>query len=886
MNKLFTFLLFLSLGFTSLQAQLETAFIKTYDDGFIDTIAAGQDLIRLSTGNFALASRQNNGSPNYFVNIDLINSQGELLASAPLEEIGTANSVKVTEAADSTIWVVYDYHPTEGVRDDRTRIVQFSSNLDSVLQETDLNLSAGAEFVEGILAEGDQLLVIIRGVRPPMGDELFFQLVFSLYSIDTETLLVDQQLDNLFPLNSFSRSGRVSISLVEPGQIGFGIMTRDSNFTVTGMLIQEVALADFSLVDEYTIDSLADFNIPTALEYLPGVDAYATTGSSFDAYLIKRGTGSNPTIDTIAAPEGISGDRSNSRLSLVDSTLYMFGRNAYRIDFTNDTVSSVSPIGGFNNNNFRLYAVDSDGNIVVANNFTRNEVSLRVMTYVVADSAFADTLDLVLAPVFDGVRSYYGVSTIPALLDTTPPLLAIGIQGQVDTAESTHGYEIVNANTGELTGQAVSTGNIEFWAGSQFFDPRLNPLVSVGGGYMGVVTEFNRFTFFKFSDSLQVFQPNTFGATNFDPLPNSLEVSTVRTAPTSYGVAGVALGRIVDENFNTTYKPYVFSADTNFVLPIQTAVDTFNYVFSALAIIVDSLDRPYIAGFASQVGNPFNSVDTINVIGHEADGSIRFATQVSLSGGQFPRNISVDLNNSQTELLVSGVYRDTASTRSVGFLARLDVADGSVLEVTSLAGTELGYSPASTVSNHKARYDVNDNIVLALLIFDNDDIGNAKYDTRLIQIDTAGNTLANSRIVTTNSSLRDFNFHRIGEAFYASGWYSNRSGLQSEVIIAKINTGLLTSTKETPKNVTESLQLTAFPNPVNDQVSLTWEQPKAGDYVLQLFDMTGRTLSRRIGNQSAGTAQIEVPMGDLPKGPYFIRLDVADGYMVRTIVKQ
>jgi len=83
------------------------------------------------------------------------------------------------------------------------------------------------------------------------------------------------------------------------------------------------------------------------------------------------------------------------------------------------------------------------------------------------------------------------------------------------------------------------------------------------------------------------------------------------------------------------------------------------------------------------------------------------------------------------------------------------------------------------------------------------------------------------------------------------------------------------------------------PNPSNGRVTISYALPKAGNFSLRIFDVTGRvvkTLVRGLGhNPAAGTYQCVWNHDDdrgrqLATGIYFVRLDAEDGSKVRKVV--
>ncbi len=881
MKRVFTLFLFLVLGCLSLKAQLKTDYIKFYDDNFIDTFSRGMDMVLLESGDLALASTRNRpGGLEYKINVDIITDKGEVVNSVALDPEGTSSLAKISQAPDGSIWLVYSILVVDASATQKTGIVQFSPDLSTIRSEATLDLLPGTELPFGFLAAEDQLFVFTRGITQNETTG-FNEVYYNLHSINKETLVVQQEVIDAIPRRSTARNNIVNILPVAPDRIGIGIIPRDTAFNALDLLIREFSTTDLSQVDEYSPAGLGGFSVSTDIAYIPNLDAYGVLDSRLNTYFLKRGTGSNPMRDTIPVPDGLRPFTNN--LTYLNNSLYVMGRNTYRIDFTEDAVDTVIVLEGYEST-YRLTKPTLDSNIVTVNTFGNTRAGLRVIIYENSTASFPDTLDLVPPRSGAGVSSYYGAFTFPPQVGEAAPILGIKQNGEVGDAQLTWGFEIVDADTGERTGQTISTNDISFWAENTFFDDELASLVAVGDGYMGIVNERRRVTFFRFDDSLRVLQPNEagFGVAEFNPQPNLLTANTMRVAPTSYGIFGAVFGS-ANINGSFVYQPYVFACDTSFQTTIAASIDTLTYYpFEPLKIAVDTMDQIYTVGLKAETGNQFGRSDTLIITAHNADASLRYITELPFADRDYALPTKVVLNNDQTELLISG--SSFSGIFRFAYFARINVADGSLIELKSFDGTALG-SIGGEVTNFQALYDANDNILSSMVAFERKPSGYSDYELRVAQFDSMGNIVENELVFTSvQRFVQLINFSRIGEALFLSGTYNSSSGIEREAFLFRVNTGKLVNTKEV--DVSDELQFKAFPNPTADRLTLTWQNAKASDFSLRIFDGTGRPIRTWTGNRGVGEAQVDVSLIDLPKGTYFIRLDMADGFLLRPVIKQ
>ncbi len=61
-----------------------------------------------------------------------------------------------------------------------------------------------------------------------------------------------------------------------------------------------------------------------------------------------------------------------------------------------------------------------------------------------------------------------------------------------------------------------------------------------------------------------------------------------------------------------------------------------------------------------------------------------------------------------------------------------------------------------------------------------------------------------------------------------------------------------------------------FPNPATDHVNLTFGNDAEGDYVVGIFDVLGQQIGTQKINVAAGATNVEIALGDIANGVYFI----------------
>jgi len=70
----------------------------------------------------------------------------------------------------------------------------------------------------------------------------------------------------------------------------------------------------------------------------------------------------------------------------------------------------------------------------------------------------------------------------------------------------------------------------------------------------------------------------------------------------------------------------------------------------------------------------------------------------------------------------------------------------------------------------------------------------------------------------------------------------------------------------------ERNNLTLYPNPVIDQLQMSYETLKEGSVQVEIIDFQGRILHRQTISSQAGTNQATIPVAQIQKGLYLFRL--------------
>jgi Zn-dependent metalloprotease len=90
-------------------------------------------------------------------------------------------------------------------------------------------------------------------------------------------------------------------------------------------------------------------------------------------------------------------------------------------------------------------------------------------------------------------------------------------------------------------------------------------------------------------------------------------------------------------------------------------------------------------------------------------------------------------------------------------------------------------------------------------------------------------------------------------------------------------------------NTTEVIaqrQLRAFPNPVDDGLTISFNMESAGETYLQVFDLMGRQVHAEAFDAMQGENSLEYSMAGLPAGTYLLRLSFPEGQAALKVMKR
>jgi hypothetical protein len=119
-----------------------------------------------------------------------------------------------------------------------------------------------------------------------------------------------------------------------------------------------------------------------------------------------------------------------------------------------------------------------------------------------------------------------------------------------------------------------------------------------------------------------------------------------------------------------------------------------------------------------------------------------------------------------------------------------------------------------------------------------------------------------------------------------SGWTLNQAPL-GEWFISIVATGNYGVEEEgfEPGIRVPNLQITNYPNPVTDQVTLKWQVPSSMPISVNLYDATGRVVRNLYAaNDKARVGTLTMDTRSLAAGIYLARLETAKGSATRKLV--
>ncbi len=135
----------------------------------------------------------------------------------------------------------------------------------------------------------------------------------------------------------------------------------------------------------------------------------------------------------------------------------------------------------------------------------------------------------------------------------------------------------------------------------------------------------------------------------------------------------------------------------------------------------------------------------------------------------------------------------------------------------------------------------------------------------------------------TNSQTEGIVFTENGSGFVTS---ENFNFLPPRLL--RFNTrqwvGDIITTLDNPISTAEALDLSIFPMPFGDQMTLTWKADYLENGVVEVFDLLGNLVYRQELNNIENRLIIDT--ANLPKGSYLIRMNDENGIVNKITLRQ
>ncbi|MBL0683538.1 T9SS type A sorting domain-containing protein [Aquimarina mytili] len=133
-----------------------------------------------------------------------------------------------------------------------------------------------------------------------------------------------------------------------------------------------------------------------------------------------------------------------------------------------------------------------------------------------------------------------------------------------------------------------------------------------------------------------------------------------------------------------------------------------------------------------------------------------------------------------------------------------------------------------------------------------------------------------SNIVTTNAGNYSIS-QSIGQSSvigtYSKNGYTLRQGFQQPFISAKIIT--------TPNE--SSLNAILYPNPFQQSINISFDQPITNQIDIVLFDIMGRTIRSQ---KKSATQLLTISLDDISKGAYFLSVSSGNKKFTAKLIKE
>lgn len=469
---------------------------------------------------------------------------------------------------------------------------------------------------------------------------------------------------------------------------------------------------------------------------------------------------------------------------------------------------------------------------------------------------------------------YVGAFPLPNFEEE--PLLAYKYFYSTEDGEMITRYELINAFTGELTGDSIGLDEITPWNNVDT-DLELNHLVQTADGYMSFVSDGNQLSFVKFDKSRQLLDPDLVGTAiaEFDTSTLLFRYTNMEIAPTSYGIVGTTMGFDEVEG-NRDYSPFIFACDTNLNVRFAKRIEKDEYYFgNRFLVAVNAQDEIFTAAAKKDLNGPTTS-DTLIVSKFASNGDLIFSKNLRLDEGSTARMLEIDLSEDESELLISGNSHGLLSA----MIVRVNTEDGSLIKRITKGSSELVEGSTLGIGYAMAQYDALGNIVLVA------EVSYPNQQTSIIafQMDGSGKVLDQKELFfVTNKRPILWRFYRMGNNLYISGEEINPQSPRKKPFLAKLSTDNIGT--KVSDDISDQISFGVFPNPTSDRLSIRWHNLSKGAYQLTLNNLLGQEMKSLKGYGLAGRSDIEVNLEDFPPGNYWVKLVLENGYAIQQVLK-
>ena len=159
--------------------------------------------------------------------------------------------------------------------------------------------------------------------------------------------------------------------------------------------------------------------------------------------------------------------------------------------------------------------------------------------------------------------------------------------------------------------------------------------------------------------------------------------------------------------------------------------------------------------------------------------------------------------------------------------------------------------------------------------------------TTTVEIDSLDFSGLFTSVTTTYST--QYTWHLPGEFNILMTW--SRDSSFDDTFGASVDTtvsyGLVTSSTSISKALASEISLGLYPSPMINELTVEFELRQSDMVSVSLFDLSGKRIialpEERFGQ---GANLIQLPVGDLAAGTYFLSMEVGDKRLIKKIQKQ